>query len=139
MPNPMSTKEDILCFELIWQNQIRIMDNLLISRDHIIIDIQSALIPHDRVQHCLLLERVDTKATEQTHTPEERPGLGLRLLLQIQPDSTYGLNGRCTGGIPGQHDVKIGEMALAQALIQVVDFLGCRSCALELLITGVVA
>ena len=50
--HPMPTKRNILCFELIRQNQIRIIDNLLISRDHIIIDIQPALIPHDRVQHC---------------------------------------------------------------------------------------
>jgi len=59
--------------------------------------------------------------------------------LQIQPDSTYGLDGRCTGSIPGQHDVKIGEMALAETLIQIVDFLGCGPGAFELFIACVVA
>jgi len=71
-------------------------------------------------------------------TPKERPWSLLGLLLQIQSDSTHGLDGRSTGRIPGQHDVKVGEIALAQALVEVADLLGCCPGAFELSIAGVI-
>jgi hypothetical protein len=45
---------DILCFELVWQDEIRIPEDLFISWNHILIDVDSPLVTHNWVKYCTM-------------------------------------------------------------------------------------
>ena len=63
-------------------------------------------------------------APKQEITPEKGPWLCGGLQLQISGDCTEGINRVGTRSIAREHHIKIGEVALLQAFVEVFDLLG---------------
>lgn len=72
-------------------------------------------------------------------TPEETPWLRARVELDIPANLAYRLYGLSAGHVTGQQDVEVGQVRLAEAIIELEDVL-CRGLgALDLLVCSVIA
>jgi len=74
-----------------------------------------------------------------TRTPEEATRLRASIELDIPADLSYRLYGLSAGHVSCQQDVEVGEVRLAEALVEVQNFLCRRLGALDLLVCGVIA
>jgi hypothetical protein len=82
------------------------------------------------------------KATETTggqRTPEERTGTVCSLSLEVLTDGPDSFNCSSTRRIAREHDIKVCEVAHAQAFIEIPDLICCSPSTLELAVTSVIA
>lgn len=72
-------------------------------------------------------------------TPEKRSGLPLSLPLQINPNGTDCFDSRRAGGVAREHHIKVCQIAIAQALVEVCNLLCSCTSTLELPVPRMVA
>lgn len=72
-------------------------------------------------------------------TPDERAGLSHRLELQVPPNGPNGLDRSGAGRVPREHDVKVGEGALLEAIVDIADLVGRGLGSLDLPVGRMIA
>jgi len=71
-------------------------------------------------------------------TPKERSWLHSRRVFPLSGDLAHLLYDTRTGAVSGEHHIKVIEMRLAKAEIQIGDFFRCRLATFDLLVCRVV-
>ena len=79
-----------LGFKLVGQDQVCKRHQQLVSRNHVLSNVEPAIIPHDRIEN-----------------PEEPPRSILKLVFELTGDAAHCPDGLGTGNIPGEHHVKV--------------------------------
>ena len=83
----------------------------------------------------LELEDLIALLEKQPPTPEKAPRFRGSVELQVSANLANGFDGVGAGSIAREQDVKVGEVALAQAVVDVEDFL-CRGFGAAPLLVG---
>ena len=72
-------------------------------------------------------------------TPEEASWLQRSSELQISCNRTHSIDCFCSRSISGQHDIKVGQVALLEAFVDLSDLFGGGSSTFELSVAGMIA
>lgn len=86
-----------------------------------------------------LVETEDGGNIGGKRTPKERTRTACGLALEVLTNGPDGLDRSSTRCIAGEHDIKVCEVAHAQAFIEISDLLCCCPSALELAVASMIA
>lgn len=111
-----------LGLELIGQYQIRVRQQTLVRRNHVLSDVQFPIVAHDRIQH-----------------PKETARLQSPVRLELGGNAPDRLDGLGTRNVPREHHVKVVEVRLFEALEKIGDFLRRDFGAFDLSVARMIA
>ena len=104
------------------------MEDLFISRNHVLIDIESPLVSHYRVKHCEKETLSDTRPFARRpgslRTPEKRAWLHGGCCLQVARYHANGLDCIRTRRVAGEQCMEVGEVRSLESLVDVVNLFG---------------